>query len=265
MNVSVMNECRSEWVSHFFIGCIVFVLVSTPLVVFGAPQKLVLDTDEYHYEATFDPQRISEARLRELLPFSPYMDIGDGWKLDGVLVTIAGEESESLHDKSLLASPLELCLVGDPRYRPCGKGDLSDTNFSFNAQVNLESNTKVLAALDHLQIPTELRPIVEHYRDALAFSSLIQTRRLNYLRTADLRALSAPLGSIDPSKACSHELQELQSATTLEQRYKFSLYGWDNCVNGEWNRTSSGYPTNAWRNFLASYGIVEQFSEKSVD
>ena len=260
-----MNVSRFNIASHECIRCLVLVLVFTPCAVFGALKELVIDTDAYHYEATFDDHRVSEARLRELLPFSPYIDIGDGWKLDNVYVTIAAEESPTLHDKSILASPLETCIADDPRYRSCGAVNVSDPNFLANAQINVESNAKVLAAVDRLQVPSELRPILKHYRDAFAFSSMLEQRRLEYLRSGDLRVLSMQIGAVNPSQVCSQQLKELQLATMLQERYGLSHHSWHNCVVQEWRRTLSGYPISAWRSFLAAYGITERFRFKSVD
>lgn len=241
------------------------ICLSIPSVAYQAATKLVLDTDDYHYEATFDPNRISEARLRELLPFSPYVNLGDGWKVEGIPLLIVFEDSPDLRDKSLSATGLEICITGDPRYSPCGRRTVSDPNFFKNAQINVAGNFRALEAVDRLQVPSELLPILKHYRDSLAFHGILEQRRLAYLRTADMRELSSPIGAIDPTQLCGQELRELQEATTIQQRYKLSLYRWYNCANREWLQRSSGYPIQAWRSFLGAYGITERYEEKAVD
>jgi hypothetical protein len=241
---------------------LIFVFTSA---AFAAQGHLAIDTDEYHYEATFDSDRISEGRLRELLPFSPYLELGENWKLDNLELTIGGEQTPTLLEKSPLANSLEVCIANDRRYRPCGKRDISDPNFFVNAQINVEANAKAAAMVDHLQVPTELVPILEHFREALAFYSTLQRRRLEYLRAGDLAVLSMPIGSIDPSTACTAELKQLERATTLPERYSFSRYSWHNCLNREWLRISPGYSTSAWHNFIVAYGIDERFTEKTID
>jgi len=244
---------------------VILISVSVSSAAFRTTKKVVLDRDDYHYEATFNPNQISEVRLRELLPFSPYMGVGDGWNLNGIPLEIGFEETPELHEKSLLASSLELCLTGDPRYASCGTRTISDPNFFRNAQANVERNLKALAAVDRLQVPVELNPILKHYRESLAFYSTLQQRRLEYLRTGDVQVLSMPIGSIDLPKLCAPELKNLELATTLQQRYAMSYGPWHKCANREWHRKLRGYPTEAWRRFLDAYGIRERFTVKSID
>ena len=227
--------------------------------------NLVIDTDEYNYEATFDPGRISAARLRELLLFSPY-EFGDyGWKIDHQEVSTGSNETPGRLEKSAIATPLELCIDTDPRYRPCGKRDISDPNFFANAEVNVGRNEQALVALNRLNVPTQLGSILQQFRDSLSFYSTIDRRRLEYLRTGNLRVLSRQIGAIDPSTQCIEEIRELNVATTLRRRYELSRYAWHNCLNSAWQKVRPAYPQEAWRAFLHDYGIAEQFTNKPID
>jgi hypothetical protein len=233
---------------------------------FSASKQLVIDTDESHYLATYDPNRISEARLKELLVLSPYLELGqDLWKIDGTEMLIGGQQSPGFLEKSPIPISLEQCIANDPRYRPCGKRNISDPNFFANAEVNVRNNAEALAALNRFDVPAELRPILKHFQEAMAFHVALEQKRLEYLRTGDLQVLSTPIGVIDPSMQCVPELKELQSATTLPLRYELSRKSWHKCMNHAWLKASPGYPMKAWRTFLSAYGITERVTPKAVD
>jgi len=67
-------------------------LVLGQTFAFCQADQLVLDSDEYHYTATFDPKLISKERLRELLIFSPY-DLYTNWKIHGAERDVSSEQS----------------------------------------------------------------------------------------------------------------------------------------------------------------------------
>jgi hypothetical protein len=233
-------------------------------VAFGQ-SNFVVDSDEYHYVAKFDPGRISKGHLQELLLLSPY-EFGDhGWKIDHAEVSTAWSQESGRVEKIAIPNQLELCIETDPRYRPCGKRDISDPNFFANAEINVSRNEQSLAALNRLVAPTELQNILQQFRDSLLFHSTIERRRLEYLRTGDLRLLSRPIGAFDPSAQCSKEIRELNVAATLPRRYELSRYAWQNCVNSVWQEASPAYRREAWSSFLRAYGITEQFTNKPVD
>ena len=184
--------------------------------------SFVVDSDEYHYVAKFDPGRISKGHLQELLLFSPYKFGADGWKIDHTEVSIAWSQEPGRLEKIAIPNQLELCIETDPRYRPCGKRDISDPNFLANAEINVDRNEQSLAALNGLVVPMELQNILQQFRDSLSFHSTIERRRLEYLRTGDLRLLLMPIGAFDPSEQCSKEIRELNVAATLPRRYELS-------------------------------------------
>jgi hypothetical protein len=255
-----MKGCDVKSVLGFMLAVCVFTWGSA----FGQ-SNLVIDTDEYHYVATFDPSRISAARLRELLLFSPYEFGVYGWKIDQHEVRTGSNDAPGRLEKSAIATPLELCIDGDPQYRPCRKRDVSDRNFFANARVNVDRNAQALAALNRLNVPTQLKSILQQFRASLSFYSTIERRRLEYLRTGNLQVLSKQIGTIDPSTQCVEELRELKVATTLRQRYDLSRHAWHNCLNSAWQRVEPAYPHEAWQTFLRDYGIAEQFTNKPID
>jgi hypothetical protein len=168
-------------------------------------------------------------------------------------------------EKGPLAHSLEVCVDADPRYRPCGTRNISDANFFAIAQINVNRNEQILAALNRLDVPVELTGILQQFRDSMTFYSTIERRRLEYLQTGDLRVLSQTVASLDPLKTCSKEIEELKNAATLQRRYELSKYKWHNCMNSEWNRVSPAYPREPWASFLRVYGISEQYTYKPVD
>lgn len=247
----------------------VFKLV-TALCVFGSilthgQSRLVIETDEFRYTARFDPSRISESRLRELLLFSPYVFDASGTQIDHQEVIIGFDETRDKLKKGPLAYSLEMCVGTDPRYHPCGKRDISDVNFLANAQINVNRNEQILSALNRVNVPLELKGILQQFRDYMTFYSTIEKQRLEYLQTGDLQVLSHMVVTLDPLKTCSKEIEELKKAVTLQRRYELSGKEWPNCLNSKWNQVSPAYSREAWASFLRAYGISEEYTSKPVD
>jgi hypothetical protein len=234
--------------------------------VFASGQsRLVIDSDDFRYTAAFHPARISEGRLRELLLFSPYEFDGSGLEIDHIPVMMGFEETPKRLRKGPLAYSLEFCVDSDPRYRPCGTRDISDPNFLANAQINVDRNEQILAALNRLDVPVELTSILQQFRDSMTFYSTIERRRLEYLQTGDPQVLSQTVVTLDPLKTCSKEIEELKKAAALRRRYELSRKEWPNCLNLEWGRISPAYPHEAWARFLRAYGVSERYMYKPVD
>lgn len=245
------------------IGAVLCVL--TLGVAFGQSDNLVIDNDDYHYTARFNSDRISRGRLRELLLFSPYDFGAEGWEVAHQKINATRSEAPGRIEKGAIALSIELCIDHDSRYQACGSRDISDPNFIANAEVNVGLNEQAMAALDQFTVPVELESVLQQFREDLAFYSMVERLRLEYLRTGNIGTLSTRIGTIDPSVSCAAEIKELEGAATLPQRYKLSLYGWQNCLNSAWQRVSPVYPRLAWRSFLDDYGITEHFTYKAVD
>ncbi len=239
-------------------------LVLGQTFAFCQADQLVLDSDEYHYTATFDPKLISKERLRELLIFSPY-DLYTNWKIRGAEVDVSFEQTPNQLKIGLLPLTLEVCIDGKPIYSVCGSRDLSDPNFFRNAEVNLRRNSESLAALDELDVPFELSSIAQQFRDSLRFFSTVEQRRMEYLRTGNVDILAKPVENIDPSAECEKELNSLRAANTPQERHHLSIFAWYNCVNSAWQQSSPAYPEDAWQSFVKDFGIREEFRPKAVD
>ena len=238
-------------------------LVFPSLLTHGQSQ-LVIDTDEFVYTAAFDQSRISKNDLRALLAFSPY-DMDPSVEIKGQRVSIGFSQSPQKLQKGLIADSLEVCIDGDPAYLICGTRDISDPNFFANAEINVGRNDRVLAALDTLDVPAELGIVLRQFRDSMNFSSTLEHRRLEYLRSEDWKVLAQPVAGLDPLTLCGKEIEALKAAATVEKRYEVSRLGWHKCVNSEWNRLEPAYPMEAWKSFVRAYGIVEQYTPKSID
>jgi hypothetical protein len=227
--------------------------------------QLVIDTDEFHYTAAFDPSQISERSLRELLVFSPYALDDSIAQVDNQQIIVGFQETPEKLEKGPIAYSLENCIDSDPRYRPCGTRDILAPNFFVNAQVNVEKNEQVLAALNRLKVPMELSIVLQQFRDSMVFYSAVERLRLEYLQTGDLRILSRPVANLHPLEICHKEIGDLKQAATLQRRYELSKQGWHNCLNSEWMKVSPPYPREAWTSFLRAYGIVERYTPKAID
>ena len=227
--------------------------------------KIVIESDEFRYTATFDQSRISEGRLRELLFLSPYDFSGSDSQVGNEAVIMGFEERDHTLRKGPVAYSLELCIEREPRYRPCGTRDIVDVNFFENAKINVDRNDRVLAAITRLEVPTELASILQQFQDSMTFYSTMERRRLEYLQTSDLAILSRSVGNLDPLKICGKELGELKGSETIRRRYELSQHEWHNCLNSEWNRVSPMYPRNAWTTFIHAFGISEKYTYKPVD
>jgi hypothetical protein len=234
-------------------------------VPFQGQSPLVIDTDEFRYTATYDPSRISKSRLRELLLLSPYDFSASGAEVDHETILMGFEEIADKLRKGPLASPLEQCVDTDPHYSRCGRRDISDPNFLRNAQINVDRNEQVLAALSRLNVPAELSSILQQFRDSMTFYSTIERRRLEYLQTGDLQILSQPVVKLDPLKTCKKEIEELRKAPTSQRRYELSHNNWPNCLNLEWDPLSPAYARQAWSSFLRAYGVSEKYTLKDID
>jgi hypothetical protein len=240
------------------------VVLAGVLPLTAVAQQLSIETDEYRYSANFDPSRISESRLRELLLLSPY-NFDSPWKVGNVEVETSFEESPSRLVKDAYVVPLESCASNQSEYLPCGSRDILDKNFLRNAAANVGKNKAALEALNAMEVPKELESILTQFRHSLEFYSILEERRLEFLRDGDITALSKPIGQFDPSALCPKTLGKIEAATGAESRYKRSTYEWHNCLNSAWQRIEPEYPREDWRAFLKAYGVKERFTLKPVD
>jgi hypothetical protein len=101
--------------------------------------KVIFDSGDELDTVTFDPAKISDAKLRDLMMLSPYIgdyfnqlparDIWAGWSMDGAVV-----------DKGFFSLSLDLCDPTDLAYVHCEANDVGGPNFARNAEVNLKKS-----------------------------------------------------------------------------------------------------------------------------
>jgi hypothetical protein len=84
--------------------------------------KLIFDT------VTFDPAKISEAKLRELMLLSPYI-VTYFDQLPARDMQAAGSTEGSVVDKIFFPLDLELCIPAEVAYVHCEANDVSGAEF----------------------------------------------------------------------------------------------------------------------------------------
>ncbi len=82
---------------------------------------------------SFDPAKISEAKLRQLVLFSPFI-VSYFNDLPVRKFSAAGSRQGAVVDKAFIALPLELCIGSDPAYSHCEENNIDGPNFLRNAK-----------------------------------------------------------------------------------------------------------------------------------
>jgi len=201
----------------------------------SARQELRIQLPAASYVVRFDPAKISAERLRGLVELSPY----------------AGDNFE-------VPEWLELCVEGDPEYKPCGTRAPGAKYFYDNAEVNLRKIARRIKWLETTRFPEELVPVVKHFLGVQRLSLEIQTRRLNYFRTGDARLFATPFSDFDPRQECR---TEVDGVLRLVGSREDALREWSNCANSIGRDKIGRYPKDAWEGFLRRYDIQEEYRE----
>ena len=243
------------------------VLITTILVVQpcqAATQTLTFDTVNDIDTVTFDPSRIPENQLRELIVYSPYIVdyLND---MPSANFSALGSMIGAVPDKHFAALPLERCITGDPEYRNCGTNDIVSQNFLHNAQFNLERSKRGLAWIQHLNHPSELNSVANYLERWLSASIWIEEARLKYYSSGEERGLKEVHDGVDPGALCSDVFTKLATARSKEEKYRIVRFDWANCVLKAFDRKLGPYPVNEWNAFLKAYGITETYKQKSPD
>ena len=224
-------------------------------------RTLTFDSGDEVDTVSFDPAKICEAQLRQLILFSPFIasyfnnlparDFSVGWSMQGDVV-----------DKSFMALPLELCIANDPAYSHCEENGIDGPNFLRNAKVNLEKSRRGLKWLQNLDYPKQLQPVVKFLLDGLVFSLWIEETRFKYYSTWDENTLKEAHDGIDPAQLCPDIFRKLETANSKEEKYSTVRFDWANCMVKAINRKLGPYPISSWNAFLKAYDITEHFEMK---
>jgi hypothetical protein len=222
--------------------------------------QLIFDSGDEIDTVTFDPAKISEAKLRELMLLSPYI-VTYFDQLPARDMEAAGSTEGSVVDKIFFPLDLELCIPAEVAYVRCEANDVSGPNFLPNAEVNLKKSKRGLAWLQNLDPPKELEPVMKFLADGLRFSIQSEETGLKYYSTRDENVLKEARDGIDPVAVCSEALHKVHDANPEKEKYGVVTRDWTNCMNSAIQRKLGKYPVTCWNAFLRAYGIKESFKE----
>ncbi len=213
---------------------------------------------------SFDPAKISEAKLRQLILLSPFV-VSYFNDLPASDFSAAGSRQGDIVDKVFLALPLELCIASDPAYSHCEANNIGGPNFLRNAKVNLGKGRGGLKWLQNLDYPKELQPVVKFLLDGLALSLWIEETRFKYYSTWNEGVLKGVHDGIDPVQLCLETFRKLEAASSKEEKYRITRFDWANCIVKAIHRQLGSYPVQSWNAFLQTHGITERYEQKGPD
>lgn len=213
---------------------------------------------------SFDPAKISEEELRQLVFLSPFI-VSYLNDLPGREFTTVGSTRGSAVDKAFVALPLELCVASDPAYSHCQENEISGPNFLRNAKANIEKSRSGLVQLQHLDYPKELQPVVKFLESSLELSLRIEETRLRYYYTWDEAILREIHVGIDSANLCPDTFRKLEAAGSKIEKYQIVKIEWGNCMIRAVDHKLGSYPIDSWNDFLKSYAITERYEAKSPD
>ena len=231
-----------------------------------ATQTLTFETVNDADTISFDPSRISENRLRELIVYSPF--IVDYFNdMPNKNLSALGSMIGAVPDKHFSALPLERCITGDPAYSKCETQDKDAAGSTFlqNAEVNVQKSKRGLSWLQHLDHPSELNSVANFLERWLSASIWMEEARLKYYSSWDERTLKEVHDGVDPGETCSDIFTRLADERSKEEKYRIVRFDWANCVLKAFDRKIGPYPVSEWNAFLKAYGITEAYKQKSPD
>ena len=247
-----------------------FILLTFAILVLWATRlwartvTLTFSTDDTNYTVSFDPSKISEIQMRELVILSPFVtDYAGVPHSKGFW--IGASTKGAVQDKVLFAVPLEYCSQDDTAYTSCQTNDISSPTFLRNAEVNLEKSRRGLEWLQQLDHPQELQHVVDYLLPRLEISVWIEEIKLRYYKTWDEHILKEVHEDIDSARLCPDVLRKLETGSSNEGKYRIVRFDWANCMLGAANCRQGNYPTESWNSFLKAYGVNEHYTEKGPD
>jgi hypothetical protein len=213
---------------------------------------------------SFDPSKISETKLRQLILLSPVI-VSYFNDLPARDLSAAGSRQGDTINKVFLALPLELCIASDPAYSHCEENNIGGPNFLRSAKINLEKGRRGLKWLQNLDYPKELQPVIKFLLERLALSLWTEETRFKYYSAWDESVLKGVHDGIDPMQICAETFRKLKAASSEEEKYRIVRFDWANCMIKAIDHRLNSYPINSWNAFLQSYGITEHYEQKSPD
>lgn len=251
---------RVQWGGHLVVLALAAAIVNPPC--WAQTRTLTFETVDDVDTVAFEPAKISEAKLRQLILFSPFI-VSYFNDLPARDFSAAGSIQGKVVDKSFMALPLELCIANDPAYSHCEENGIDGPNFLRNAKVNLEKSRRGLKWLQNLDYPKQLQPVVKFLLDGLVFSLWIEETRFKYYSTWDENTLKEAHDGIDPAQLCPDIFRKLETANSKEEKYSTVRFDWANCIGaGNHKLGLYPYPISSWNAFLQAYAITEHFQMK---
>lgn len=254
---------RVQWSGHLAVLMLAVAIVNPPsraqtrTLTFDAGDEDEVDT------VSFDPAKISEAKLRQLILFSPFIESYFNYLPARDFLAVGSIQGQGeVVDKSFMALPLELCIANDPAYSRCEENGIDGPNFLRNAKVNLEKSRRGLKWLQNLDYPKQLQPVVKFLLDGLVSSLWIEETRFKYYSTWDENTLKEAHDGIDPAQLCPDIFRKLETANSKEEKYSTVRFDWANCMVKAIHRKLGPYPIGSWNAFLQAYAITEHFEMK---
>lgn len=221
---------------------------------------MVFDSGDEIDAVSFDPGKISDARLRELMLLSPhlvaYMRLLPEKDLEAV-----GSIEGTVVNKGFVAFNIELCVPEDSRYAHCDAHDVGGENLLRNAKINLQRSKRGLAWLQNLNAPAELQPVKRFLVATLSFSVWMEETKYKYLASWDDKVLKETREGFEPGQTCVDTFRKLGAATSDAEKYEIVRHDWGNCANAVMWKKLGNYPVASWETFLRAYGITENFKE----
>jgi len=255
---------RVQWSGHLAVLMLAVAIVNPPSR--AQTRTLTFDSgDEDEVDTvSFDPAKISEAKLRQLILFSPFIESYFNYLPARDFLAVGSIQGQGeVVDKSFMALPLELCIANDPAYSRCEENGIDGPNFLRNAKVNLEKSRRGLKWLQNLDYPKQLQPVVRFLLDGLVSSLWIEETRFKYYSTWDENVLKEAHDGIDPAQLCPDIFRKLETANSKEEKYSTVRFDWANCIGaGNHKLGLYPYPISSWNAFLQAYGITEHFEMK---
>jgi hypothetical protein len=231
---------------------------------FAQTFTLIFDSGDDVDTVEFDPAKISDSQLGQLMYLSPYI-VGYFSRLEGRDITAAGSQDGDTVDKVFLALNLEQCVAGYREYAHCDANAFGGPNFLRNAKTNVERSKRGLAWLQNVNAPKELDAVMKFLVVRLEFSVWTEETKLKYYSTWDDGVLKEAHEGIEPAKACSESLTRLEAAKSTVEKYELVRQEWTNCMVDAISGKMGKYPIASWEAFLRAYGIRENFKQVGPD
>jgi len=230
----------------------------------GQTRTLVFDSGDDVDKVSFDPAKISEAKVREDIIFSPFI-VSYFNNQPSRDFTAAGYRDGKVVNKVFIALPLELCLTTDVAYVDCKMNDVTRPNFLRNAKVNLAKTGAGIERLRSGDYPRELEPVRQFLTAGLEFSLWIEETRFKYYSTWNEGILQNVHGDIEPAQLCPNVFRKLAASSSEQEKYDVVRFEWANCMVAAGNKKFGLYPVESWNYFLKTFGIKEDFVDRGPD